>query len=81
MKKCPLAVIGYITGNGSPYDHATVSHSCREVSNKLTAKNHRKELTYPDVLGEMIVLKERVERAFKEAKEPQKRCELCGHLI
>ena len=81
LPKCPLAIIGLLTGNGRAFDHATICHASTALHREMTLKSRCGKLVYPEVAEEMLVLRLRVASAFLEQKEPVGVCEHCGQLI
>lgn len=53
VKHCPLHVVGYITGNGKAFDHATISHSSSKIAKEITFKNRAGEYVYPETVKEI----------------------------
>ena len=53
LSHCPLHVIGYITGNGRAFDHATISHSSSKITREIAFKNKAGENVYPETVKEI----------------------------
>ena len=60
MPACSLHVIGILTGNGRPYDHATIHHSIKKINEGLSLTNRNGQLIYPDVLHDVNGLKRKL---------------------
>lgn len=68
LPKCPLHVVGLLTGNGEAFDHSTVLHGNRSVLKELTFKTKGGTLVYPDVLAEVTLLRDEILKRFEYAK-------------
>ena len=81
--KCPLSVIGLLTGNGVAWDHSTILHGHKKVMEQLTFKNRAGVLVYPDVLADVTQLRDEILNRFEAARaEPTvKRCPTCHQII
>lgn len=53
LSHCTLHVVGYITGNGKAFDHATISHSSSKIAKEITFKNRAGEYVYPETVKEI----------------------------
>lgn len=83
VNHCPLSVIGLLTGNGQPWDHASISNSYRNTKKELEMRNPKGYLVYPEVHGEIQTLSLRVKHELEKAKLPHdlKMCECCNQPI
>ena len=65
---CSLAAVGVVTGNGKAYDHVTVRHSIKVVSNyKYTKRNGHP--VYPEQYADIMQLESRVFRTVSGGVE------------
>jgi chromosomal replication initiation ATPase DnaA len=79
IPRCPLHVIGLLTGNGIAFDHATISHSHHAILRELNFKNKQGERVYPEIHIEITKLRSLVNKAFKEAGFETKQGAICPH--
>ena len=69
LPRCPLAVIGFMTGNGQAFDHSTILHGHKSIYKEMTFKNRAGVLVYPDVLAQVTVLRDEIMRRFEAARQ------------
>ena len=83
LPRCPLAVIGLMTGNGQAFDHCSVIHGHKSILKELTFKTKGGTLVYPDVLAEVTILRDERMKRFEDARAAPsvKRCPTCGQII
>ena len=77
MPLCPLAVIGFVTGNGISFDHSSISHSHSKIKNLFELKTRLGETVYPNLVSEITALRELIINIFnrkKQAWQYRQRC-------
>lgn len=57
LPHCPFAIIGYLTGNGRAYDHASVCNNIKKVNNMLSLRHRDGRAVYPEYVQKIDALK------------------------
>ena len=61
---CTLSVIGELTGNGRPWDHASVLHNINVQKGLITLCHRNGDLVYPEAKAEIDELRCKVKTAL-----------------
>ena len=82
VPKCPLTIVGLITGNGKAWDHSSVHHSCKKLNQEMNFTNKSGQLIYPEIRQEIDILREKIHEAIELSREQTvKLCPTCGQPI
>jgi hypothetical protein len=66
----PLAMIGSYTGNGKPWNHATIIHSCNKVLEDMTAKTKKGNYINPEFREHILSLEAKIDILILREKDP-----------
>jgi chromosomal replication initiation ATPase DnaA len=82
LPKCPLHVIGLLTGNGQAFDHATIHHGAKRLTMELTLTNRAGAYVYPETVKEIAELREKIALAISDSRKGiVNRCPHCGSVL
>ena len=72
LKGCTLATIGAMSGNGKPFNHATVRHNRLKVIQDMNLRDSRGRNVNPEVIEIVDELDRKIEMAFAEHRQSSK---------